>query len=409
MSSARIEALVIGDELLDGRVTDTNTVRFAQRLTELGATLVQRTTITDDIDVIVREARAVIARGTTLCLVSGGLGPTRDDLTAEAFAVLAGVPLVRDPAQVARIEQLLASRGRSVSDNQRKQADRPRDAELIENDVGTAPGFALDWGGCRFVAVPGVPHEFDVLVEKGVLSHLRALAEPREGRALYCFGLTEGEVDRRVADLAQRCPAVRVGFRAHFPEIHVTLKAAQTHRAELDEALRFTREMLGEHVYSERTSSLAEELVLRLRAAQATLVVAESCTGGLVQDLVTDVPGSSEALLGGVVAYANALKQRLVGVPDAMLVEHGAVSEPVVRAMAETLRREHGATHALAVSGIAGPSGGTPDKPVGTVWLAHAGPQGTTSRRIHSPYDRRRNKVLAAYAALDMLRRVLPA
>lgn len=403
----RIEVLTIGDELLDGRVLDTNTVRLAGALAQVGLRIAQRSSITDDVDVIVREARAVAARGTRLCIVSGGLGPTSDDLTSEAFAGLLGVELVRDEEQVRRIEQRLQRRGRPVTDNQRKQADRPRGSEVLVNSAGTAPGFAVTYGGCRFVVVPGVPIEFDAMIEQAVVAPLRAALPPLERRSFYTFGLLEAEVDARLTALARRWPTVRVGYRAHFPEIHVSLVTPHAERAAIDEAAAFVREQLAEHVFSERGEALAAVVLEAMRVRGATLAIAESCTGGLIGDMLTDVPGSSDVLVLDVVSYADSAKEAVLGVRPETLREHGAVSEATVLEMAAGARARVGTSHGIAVSGIAGPGGGTPDKPVGTVCLAVVGPTRSTSRRLQFPFDRRRNKVVSAYAALDLLRRHL--
>ncbi len=406
--SLRIEMLAIGDELLDGRVTDTNSVRLAAALAERGTTLAQRTTITDDIDVIVREARAVIGRGTDLCVVSGGLGPTVDDLTAAALAALAGVELERDPAQVAVIEERLRSRGRALGDNQKKQADRPAGSMVIENARGTAPGFSLVVDRCRFVALPGVPHEFDAMVRTAVVDRLDTPADPIESRALYTFGFVEAEVDARLSPLrAGLGDRVRFGFRAHFPEIHVTFKAPASERATLEHAVSEARAALGRAVFADERTPFAAVLLEALRARGQTLASAESCTGGLIGDELTNVAGSSDVYVGGVVSYSNEVKRAALGVRAETLAAHGAVSEEVVLEMAHGARERLGASFGISTSGVAGPGGGTPDKPVGTVWIAAVGEALEQTRHLRLPFDRRGNKVVSAYAAMDLLRRNL--
>lgn len=403
----RVEVLAIGDELLDGRVADTNTLRLAIALQAVGLKIAQRTTVTDDMDAIVREAKAITARGTKLCVVSGGLGPTRDDVTSEAFAQLLGVEMIRDEAQVKRIEERLAKRGRPMTDNQRKQADRPRTAEVIFNPNGTAPGFALKYEECVFVSTPGVPVEYDAMIASAVVEPLKANAVPMEKRSLYSFGLTEGEVDARLVPLAEKFPDVRVGFRAHMPEIHVSLSARAEHIEALEGALEFTRGQLREAVFTESAEPFAAVVLQKLRAAGGKLVVAESCTGGLVGDLLTDIPGSSDTFLGSFVAYSNGLKESPLNVPKELMVVQGAVSESVVLAMADGARKLSGATHALAISGVAGPGGGTDDKPVGTTCIALVSDGLREARTLRWPFDRRRNKIVSAYTALDWLRRTL--
>lgn len=403
----RVEVLAIGDELLDGRVADTNTLRLAVALQDVGLKIAQRTTVTDDIDAIVREAKAAVGRGTKLCVVSGGLGPTRDDVTSEAFAALLGVPMIRDEEQVKRIEERLAKRGRPVTDNQRKQADRPRGAEVIFNPNGTAPGFALAYEGCVFVSTPGVPAEFDGMIASAIVQPLTASAVPIVKLYLHSFGLTEGEVDARLAPLAEQFPSVRVGFRAHMPEIHVSLAARGDDRVALDGALAFTRAQLRDAIFTETREAFASVVLQKLRDAGRKLAVAESCTGGLVGDMLTDVAGSSDVFVGSFVAYANAMKESPLGVPAELIIAEGAVSESVVLAMADGARRLSGASHAIAISGIAGPGGGTADKPVGTTCIALVSDGYREARTFRWPFDRRRNKIVSAYTALDWLRRIV--
>ncbi|MBC7794927.1 MAG: hypothetical protein H7Z43_14575, partial [Clostridia bacterium] len=274
----RVEVLAIGDELLDGRVADTNTLRLAIALSDVGLKIAQRTTVTDDIEAIVREAKAIVARGAKLCVVSGGLGPTRDDVTSEAFAELLNVPMERDDAQVKRIEERLAKRGRPITDNQRKQADRPRGAETIFNPNGTAPGFALRFDGCVFVSTPGVPSEFDGMIAEAVIAPLREHAVAIEQRSLHTYGLSEGEIDARLAPLAEQFPNVRVGFRAHMPEIHVSLSARAEHTQALEGAIEFARCQLQDSVYTESREAFASVVLDKLRKAGAKLILAESCT-----------------------------------------------------------------------------------------------------------------------------------
>lgn len=405
----RIEMLSIGDELLDGRVADTNTVYLGQALTALGLRLAARTSIPDDLDAITHAASAIAARGTTLCVVSGGLGPTSDDITAEAFARWLGVPVSRDDDQIERIKARLARRGFPVLEAHLKQADYPTGAERIANPVGSAIGFRVHKDGCDFVALPGVPKEYEAMLNADVIAPLRAIHTPALRRSFYCYGVIEAEAQTRLQELLQRWPMVRVGYRVKFPEVHVTLTAAADQQRHLDAAADHTRTQLGKHVYSEETNaSLAHVVLNQLRQRGATLAIAESCTGGLIGDMLTDISGSSDVLLLDVVAYANSAKADMLGVPNTTLQAHGAVSEQTVLAMAQGVRTRAGATYGIAVTGIAGPSGGTPDKPVGTVWIAACDGHGWSRvRQLHSPFDRRGNKLVSAYAVLDNLRRGL--
>ncbi|MEO0811795.1 MAG: nicotinamide-nucleotide amidohydrolase family protein, partial [Myxococcota bacterium] len=284
---------------------------------------------------------------------------------------------------------------------------RPDGAEVIHNPRGTAPGFSLTVGGCRFVSVPGVPREFDGMIESVVLVPLRERATPREKRTLRCFGIPEAEVDSRLAGLATEFPMVRQGYRAHFPEIHVTLRAERAHVAQLDEVYSRATELLAKETYTLSDDGYAEVVLETLRAKGFRLALAESCTGGHIGDMLTDVPGSSDVLWGGTVAYDNAAKLDVLNVNREDLERDGAVSEVVVRQMADGARRLSGCECAVAVSGIAGPNGGTDDKPVGTVWMAAATPDEVKARVLRFPFERRRNKIVSAYSALELLRRML--
>ncbi len=406
----RLEILAIGDELLDGRVVDTNTIRLAEALGAVGGHLSHRASVTDDIAAIVAEARASANRGTTTCVLSGGLGPTSDDLTAAAMAQLCGVPLVRDAAQASRISELIASRGRTVTANQLKQADRPQGAQLLHNAHGTAPGFAVHYQGCRFVALPGVPREFMPMLHDAVIAPMGDRA-PVQRRALYCFGLLEAEVDRRLGELGSQFPGVRLQFRLKFPDIHVTMHAPLAHSAQLETAHAWAATQLAPHVYATHSTGpgLAATVLRLLQARRATLAVAESCTGGLLADLLTDVPGSSAAYLLGVNSYSNASKVDVLGVESAMLNAHGSVSEAVVLQMARGVRRLAKATYGLSTSGIAGPGGGTATKPVGMLWLGLSGPEGDEAICLQLHWDRRAHKEAGCANSLELLRRWLLA
>ena len=403
-SAVRTEILTTGDELLDGRVLDTNTVVLAEMLRDIGGRISQRTSVPDDLDAIVREAKAAAARGARLCVVSGGLGPTSDDVTSEAFAKLCGVNLVRDPAQVEAITARLTRLGRPISANQLKQADRPGGATVIPNLNGTAPGFAVTWGGCHFVCVPGVPAEFETMVAHDVISLFDAGATPLVRAVVCSFGLSEGEVDRRLSELVQAVPGIRVGYRAKIPEIHVSLVAEDRAPATLEKAMSFVRAQLGNHIFAERDVSLPEVVVEDLKQRGRTLALAESLTGGLLGDLITNVPGASDVLKVDVVAYSVAAKKGLLGVKAETLRRYGVVSEKTALEMAVGVRKRLKTDYALSTTGVAGPTGGTPETPVGTVCLGLVGPRVKLTRRLSFSWDRKRNKMLAAYAALELLR-----
>lgn len=407
MTTQRMEILAIGDEILDGRVVDTNSVRLAQAVARVGLQISQRTAVTDDIEAIAREARSIAARGTKVCVVSGGLGPTSDDLTAQAFAHAGGVPLVRDAEAAHTIESYLEKRNRPITSNHLRQADRPKGSVPIANARGTAPGFILEMGGCSFYAMPGVPHEFDAMVQSALVAPRLATAVPQEVRGLYVFGLIEADVDNRLSELKSQWPDVRLQYRVYFPEVHVTLRASPERAGELEEAYAFARGKLEEFTFAYEPKSFAASVLELLVAREERVATAESCTGGLITDMLTDLPGSSEAVHLGVTAYSNQAKHKLLGVTQDDLDKFGAVSEAVVLQMAQGVRQLLGTTYGISVSGIAGPGGATPDKPVGTVWFGLAWEGGQQAMHLLLPWERRNNKVVSAYTALDLLRRHL--
>ena len=409
-----IEILTIGNELLNGDLADTNTQRLATLLRGLGLPVRRAQTVPDVIPAI-RDALALCATRADVVLVSGGLGPTEDDLTLEAAAAFAAVPLVTHEPTVARLHERFKARGYPLTPNNLRQAQVPDGAEVFDNPVGTAPHVQLAVGRARFFFFPGVPMELQRLAEDYLVPWLAAHAPPKTlvSRTFKTFGRTESQVATMLASLP-RDPRLHVAYRAHMPEIQVSLHVEEPDQAAaaalLDPAAEHVRQALGDIVFSTDKSDTMASVVGRLLTERGeTLALAESCTGGLVTKLLTDLSGSSAFLVEGLVTYANASKVLRLGVSEALIAEHGAVSEAVARHMAEGVRASANATWGLAVTGIAGPTGGTPDKPVGTVHLAVAGPTGTTHAARRVRFDRERNRLVSAWGLLDLLRRRLLA
>lgn len=408
----RVEILAIGNELLDGSLADTNTARLAGVLRARGLGVHRGQTVPDEPDAII-GALAHAATRSDLVLVTGGLGPTEDDLTVDAAAAFAGVPLEMDQAILEHLKARYAGRGFPFTPNNAKQARVPRGATSLHNAAGTAPGVRLEHADTTFFFFPGVPREVQRLAEDHLLPWVDAHApeRPMESRVFKTFGKTESQVATLLEPLP-RDPRVHVAYRAHFPEIRLTLHAthpdAAARQALLDELSGEVRRLLGTLIFSETPGDTMAGVVAReLTTRGLTLATAESCTGGLIASLLTDVPGASAWFREGAVTYANEAKTRRLGVDPALLDAHGAVSEPVARAMAQGQRAATGADLAVAVTGIAGPTGGTEDKPVGTVHLALASAQGTTHLHRRLPFDRRRNRLGSAWAAMDLVRRHL--
>ena len=342
----------------------------------------------------------------------GRLGPTTDDLTTECVAELLGVPLERDAPSLEAIRTRMERFGRSMAPSNAKQADFPRGAQVLPNRYGTAPGFSVRIGRALAFFLPGVPREMQGLFNEYIAAAARALVNEHVHQVvLRCFGMTESAINDRLAGIAER-HAVTIGYRAHYPEIEVKLlaRAADAHAAEAHAraAADEVRARLGSDViYGEGKPALPEVVGALLSERKLKLGLAESCTGGLVSTWLTDQPGSSAYFEGAAIVYSNALKQSLLGVPSALLEQHGAVSPEVARSMAEQALTRLGVEVSLSLTGVAGPAGGTAEKPVGLVHFAVATASGVSSGRIQFPGSREQVRKIAAYAGLALVRRVL--
>jgi nicotinamide-nucleotide amidase len=406
--------LTVGDELLRGEIVDSNKSFLSERLLEIDIETTRHVTVGDTADEIAVQLRAA-AEHARVVLVSGGLGPTRDDITSAVVARTFGRELIRRPEEVERIRAFFASLGREMAENNAKQADFPEGAELLPNPLGTAPGFLLEAEQTLFFCVPGVPRELYRMVDEQVLPRLREqrIGGPSEGVArallLRTFGLGESALDRELSDLSDASRGVTLGFRTQFPDnlVRVVARGADdaVARARLDEAVAEVKRRLGSLVVGEGDAPMESVVGRLLIDGKHTVAVAESCSGGLIASLLTDVPGSSAYLLEGVVAYSNEAKIRGLGVSADDLAAHGAVSQAVAEQMARGVRDRAGAEFGMATTGIAGPDGGSEEKPVGTVYVALAGEREVAARRYQLFTDRARNKRLSAQIALDWLRR----
>ena len=374
-TSPRLAYVGVGDELLDGRVADGHGPWLAGVLRGTPARLISCRLVGDDEDHIVR-ALTQAREEADLVVVSGGLGPTADDLTREAAARLAGQPLVRDPALVEPLRQRFAARGRPFTDNNLRQCAAPANAVVLRNEVGTAPGFALlgspASGAAPILFFPGVPSEFRWFVERHVLPALPGSQRATRRAELELFGMGESELETRLDGLEALAAEVggRVGYRAHFPTLALKL-AAQDDRG-LARLRFFVEERVGPGIVAEAPQTFLERLGQRLVARGAMVACAESCTGGGVAAALTRTSGSSAWFGLGWVAYANEAKEQMLGVEPRVLARHGAVSAQAVCQMALGALERAGADFALATSGIAGPGGATATKPVGTVHIALA-------------------------------------
>jgi nicotinamide-nucleotide amidase len=401
--------LSIGDELVSGQAVDTNSAHLSRRLGELGIAVAEHRTVADDPQAIA-EAIATAAAAAELVVVTGGLGPTADDLTRQALAAALGVDLVLDSGRAAEIEEFFRRRGRTMPPANRIQAMVPAGAESIPNTMGTAPGIAARVDKASVYVLPGVPHEMREMFDLAIAPRLHG-GGGLVHRLVHCFGEGESDIAARIEDLMQRGknPAVGTTVSAGLVTLRV-VSSGKTPQQAADLAEQTVAEIgrrLGKLVVGTDEQTLPATVGQLLRKARATLATAESCTGGLVGQLVTSVPGSSDYYLGGVVAYANRLKCDLLDVPQKTLDRFGTVSEQAASAMAEGCRKHLTADWALAVTGIAGPGGGSEDKPVGLIYVGLAGPKGTAAYKHLFSGTREFIRLRAALTALNYLRLAL--
>lgn len=402
--------LSTGTELTRGELTNTNASWLSEQLTTLGFEVVAHLTVGDDVDRIVAAMRS-LASMADVVVCTGGLGPTTDDLTALSAAKAQGVELVRDEGSLERIRARFAKLGRPMNEANEKQADLPAGCAVLPNGVGTAPGFALSLGRARFFFMPGVPTEMRAMFADSVVPAIASLA-PRTTHQLHLrtVGLPESEAQMRLRDVEAQFPGVTIGYRAHFPEVEVKVhaRAANEHEAEIlaRAAGDVVRARLGDAVYGDRDDTFPGAVGRVLRNRGLTVALAESITGGIVGAMLTSVPGSSDYLLLDAVTYANSAKSEVLGVSPESLRAYGSVSAEVAASMAKGALRVSGADLALAITGVAGPEGGTDQTPVGTVYFALARKDGAVEQKLRAfPGDRERIRTLAAYQALRMLYR----
>jgi nicotinamide-nucleotide amidase len=405
------EIISIGSELTSGQNLDTNGQWLSQRLAELGIAVHFHTTVADNFDDNL-QVFDIARQRASLVFSTGGLGPTQDDLTREVLAKLGGVELQLHEPSLQFIRQLFSDRNREMPERNRVQALFPVGSEPIPNDQGTAPGIWWQWGETIIIAMPGVPREMHHMYQTQVEPRLRSLFAGKSNvlveRRINCFGAGESQLEAKVFDLTRRGSVPEVGITASDAVISLRIMARA---ATVEEARQITapieatiRERLGEWVYGVDDEHLHHVVGRLLIERQKTVAIAESLTGGLVTSLLTEVSGISAALLGGCVAYANDVKESQLGVPAAMLAVHGAVSAPVAEAMAQGVRERHKADLGLSTTGIAGPTGATPTKPVGLVFIGLAWEGGVRNYQVNWFGSRQEIRTRSAKSALNALR-----
>jgi nicotinamide-nucleotide amidase len=404
----KAEILTVGSELLSPGRIDRNAELLIEKLGSIGLPVVFRATVGDDRELLVETAKQAFGRS-DLVIVTGGLGPTSDDVTRESFAEAMGLELVLDESVLAAIRRRFSKRGYTMPDVNRRQAMVPLGAEVLTNPVGTAPGLWIK--GPRHTEVillPGPPAEMVSIFEKHVQPRLSSPGEVFRTQRLLVAGLPESAVEEKIGALYRDVDNPHTGLLASGGqvEIRLTARGGDTIQAEakLERLVSPIRRALGQHLFSESGETLEQVVGRLLTAAGKTLSIAESCTGGLITHRLTEVAGSSRYLERGFVTYSNESKVALLGVPGELIESEGAVSESVVRAMVRGARERAGTDLALAVTGIAGPSGGRAEKPVGLVFIATGDARGEDVSRFQFPGGRARVKQWTAQTALNLLR-----
>jgi nicotinamide-nucleotide amidase len=411
----KIEILTVGTELLNGRKSDAHGPWLGLQLNELGLAPRFSGSVADDISDIEMALHTALERS-DLVLVCGGLGPTLDDVTREAVAAVAQCPLSEDTSARATLEALFTSKGRTMTPNNLRQAQVPEGAAVLPNPVGTAPGLRVvckgQHAGRTLILLPGPPHELRKVFLDSVLPWLKELskAPQRYVKVLNCWGLGESAVDQALEGLVEKGDSRSLAMLAHGNYVELRLSSTDPKRVEALEA--GVLERLGDFVFSTEGKLLEEVLASLLSSRGASLAIAESCTGGRIAAKLTAVPGASKFLVAGLVTYADDAKTKLLEVPPFVLKKAGAVSRDTALAMAVGLARRFGTDYNLSVTGIAGPDGGSAEKPVGLVYFAVAGPEGVVTQEFRfggaaSPASRQDIQARAAQAGLFLLYRVL--
>lgn len=407
----KVELITIGNELTSGEVVDTNAAFMAEALAEAGIEVVFITT-TGDNPWHIEDALLRAQERAEVVVVSGGMGPTKDDITVSSAAKALGLPLVLHKEILEGLRKRFAQRGMEMPVSNEKQAFFPQQAEIFPNPLGTACGFILRRLGKFFIFLPGVPRELKYLFKENVIPFLGKERKEKiviRSATLKVFGYTESAIADLLKDIDPQEFSACLAYLPRFPENHVkiTIKGSSLDEVEgnLGKLMEIIRENLQGRVIAMNQERLEEIVGHLLRSNHATLAVAESCTGGLVAHRLTQIPGSSDYFERGIVVYSNAAKVQMLQVPESLITAVGAVSAEVAEKMAERVRQVSTATLGLAITGIAGPAGGSEDKPVGSVFIALASPQGTVSKKYQFIGDRNQVQVISAYTAIDWVRR----
>jgi nicotinamide-nucleotide amidase len=406
------EIITIGDEILIGQIVDTNSAWIGQQMNAVGFKVHQITSVSDNREHILAALKEAAAR-VQVVLITGGLGPTKDDITKKTICDYFNVGLRFDEEAYKDVEHLFKIRGREVTPINRLQAEVPTNCVTLYNRVGTAPGMWFDDGGVIYASMPGVPHEMKYLMEKEVLPRLQERFETPFilHKTLLTQGIGESFLSEMIADFEDALPAnFKLAYLPSAGAVRLRLTASGNREEVMNTMNKLVAELsdlVKEYLYGYDEDTIQEVVGRLLKDKKLTLGTAESCTGGYLSHLITSIPGSSEYYMGSTVTYSNESKTALLDVPADLVKKFGAVSEEVVKAMAEGAKKKFNSDCALATSGIAGPGGGTPEKPVGTVWIGISTPAGTKAKKVLLGDNRLRTIEVASMTALNMLRKEL--
>jgi len=412
-NTIRAEVVTIGDEILFGQITDTNTAWIGTELTNIGIRVVRKTSVGDQREAILQILDESHQRA-DIVSITGGLGPTKDDITKKTLCEYFGVGMVRNPDALALVTDFFEKRGREITEINRGQADLPANAVYLKNDWGTAPGMWFEQENTVYVSLPGVPFEMKHLMSNRVLPKLTERFDPPviKHRMIRTVGIGESFLAERIADWEDSLPLhIKLAYLPHFGQVRLRLTATGTDEPTMDRELADevakVMPLISKHVYGYDADELETVIGRLLIGKKLRLATAESCTGGYVASRITSVPGSSAYFLGSIVSYSNDVKINQLGVSAEVIQQVGAVSEQVVTQMAEGVRKVLNADVGIATSGIAGPNGGTPDKPVGTIWIAVSTDQRTVTRLLKLGPYRDQNIQLTATYLLNLLRETI--
>lgn len=410
MATVTAEIIAIGDELLYGQIMDTNSHWISQELDAIGVRVVRKTTVGDNRNDILAAFEAASQRA-HLILITGGLGPTQDDLTKPLLAEYFGCEIVEVPEAVAAVSQYFTRRGREMTPLNILQGHLPSCCTYVPNEVGTAPGMWFEQKGCYWMSMPGVPHEMKKLIKDFVLPKLSTVFELPViyHKLIKTVGIGESLLADLIKDWENALPShIRLAYLPSLGHVKLRLTAFGENKAhlrqEVEQQIQAVLPSISSYIYGYNEDTLEAVVGKLLKQAGQTVAVAESCSGGFISHTLTTVPGSSAYFKGAVVPYQNEGKQAILGVKAETLAQHGAVSEQTVREMASGVRTLFGAHFGLASSGIAGPDGGTPEKPVGTVWIACAGEGFVETKMLQLTQDRMINIQLTGVAVMNLLR-----